>query len=96
MNDLLNHPYPIIIDSFREGEISTAKEEIMLAYFKKINKQVILSSTLKVQEYVVDKYNNIDHINLLDYSSHKDSKILSSNFSIQFNKILKEFNINIE
>lgn len=96
LNDLLNHPYPIIIDSFREGEISTAKEEIMLAYFKKINKQVILSSTLKVQEYVVDKYNNIDHINLLDYSSHKDSKILSSNFSIQFNKILKEFNINIE
>lgn len=96
LNDLLSHPYPIIIDSFREGEISTAKEEIMLTYFKKINKQVILSSTLKVQEYLVDKYNNIEHINLLDYSSHKDSKILCSNFSIQFNKILEEFKINVE
>ena len=68
----------------------------MLTYFKKINKQVILSSTLKVQEYLVDKYNNIEHINLLDYSSHKDSKILRSNFSIQFNKILEEFKINVE
>jgi len=51
---------------------------------------------LKVQEYLVNKYNNIKHINLLDYSSHKDSKTLRSNFLIQFNKILKEFKINVE
>ncbi len=32
-----------------EREISTRKEELMIDYYKKLNKQVILSATLKIK-----------------------------------------------
>lgn len=84
---------PIINDSFREGEISTRKEELMIDYYKKLNKQVILSATLKNQEYAVDKYSNIEGVNTIDYSINDDSKILNSKYTDEFILILKKFNI---
>ncbi|MGC4375100.1 hypothetical protein ABZF74_11980, partial [Streptococcus suis] len=93
LNNLLKHTYPIINDSFREGEISTRKEELMIDYYKKLNKQVILSATLKNQEYAVDKYSNIEGVNAIDYSINDDSKILNSKYTDEFILILKKFNI---
>ncbi len=51
LNNILSHNFPLIIDSFREGELSSSKEILMLDEFIKLNKQVILTSTLKDEEY---------------------------------------------
>jgi len=93
INNVLNHDYPIIIDSFREGELSTSKEEKMISQYKKLNKQVILTSTLKKEEYNSNKYFIIDNINVIDYSDIPDSKLLSDKYLLDFKKILNKFNL---
>ena len=47
---ILKHPFPVIIDAFREGEISTAKENIIIRKFNELPNQIIFSATLKEQE----------------------------------------------
>jgi hypothetical protein len=93
LNTILKHKFPIIIDSFRSGEISSNKERKMIEIYEHIGKQVIISSTLKSEEYATDKYKNTDTINVIDYNNHKDSKILSEKFSSDFKTIVKSFNI---
>lgn len=95
LNNLLKHSYPIINDSFREGEISTGKEELMIKHFKTLNKQVLLSATLKNQEYIDNKYENLPDINAIDYSINNDSKILDSKYIDEFIILLKKFNIEL-
>ncbi len=56
-------------------------------------KELILSATLKNQEYAVDKYSNIEGVNTIDYSINDDSKILNSKYTDEFILILKKFNI---
>lgn len=63
----------------------------MLRYYKQINKQVILTSTLKKEEYDVNKYSSIDNINVIDYSNNQNSKILQENFVDEFKNIIAEF-----
>lgn len=93
LNNLLSHQFPLIIDSFREGELSSSKETLMLKEFIKLDKQVILTSTLKDEEYNSDKYYNIDSLNVIDYSKFADSKILHENFVEEFKIILDKFGI---
>lgn len=93
LNSILTHEFPIIIDSFREGELSTSKEMIMLDEFLKLNKQVILTSTVKKEEYSADKYFNIDELNVIDYSNFEDSKILQESYVNDFRDLLIKFNI---
>lgn len=93
LNTILDHKFPIIIDSFREGELSTSKEMIMLEEFLKLDNQVILTSTVKKEEYSADKYFNIDGLNVLDYSSFEDSKILQESYVDAFSELLSKFNI---
>lgn len=95
LRDFLKHNFPIVIDSFRDGEISTAKEELMLEILSRIDNQVILSSTLKSEEYIEDKYSKLVGVNSIDYSDHKDSAILDSGHVQQFNSLLSGFNIGI-
>lgn len=95
LNNILTHNYPIIIDSFREGELSTAKEEKMIEEFVKLNKQVILTSTLKREEYSTDKYLSFKEVNTLDYSKLVDSKLLQEKHLEDFLKILEKFPITI-
>ena len=45
-----------------------------------------------ISEIFLDEFNG----HITNIRSHKDSKILRSDFSTQFNKILEEFKINIE
>jgi hypothetical protein len=93
---VLQHDFPIINDSFRSGEVSTDKERKMLEIYESLEKQVIVTSTLKEEEYATDKYTNTETINVLDYNGHDDSKILNSKFSDDFMNILRGFEINIE
>ena len=95
LNNVLQHKYPIIIDSFRSGEISSDKERKMIEIYENLDKQVVISSTLKSEEYATDKYTNTNKINIIDYNIHKDSKILSNKFSNDFQTIIKSFNISI-
>ena len=93
INDCLKHTFPIIIDYYRGGEISTTRENLMIECFKSLNKQVIITSTLKEQEYSTDKYSDIENINVIDYSSNEDSQILTSLKNESFKKIIDSFNI---
>lgn len=91
----LKHPFPIIIDSYRDGEVSTDKENIMLKNYKNIGTQVILTSTLKKDEYVNQKYTSMKDINAIDYSVNRDSKILQEINVDKFLEIISSFGINI-
>lgn len=93
LNEYFQHHFPLIVDSFRDGEISSSKEIIMLDEYKKINKQVILSSTLKNEEYNSLKYEEIANINAIDYNGHEDNKILQAKYTDKFNEILDLFTI---
>ena len=83
----------IIIDCFRSGEISTQKEEIMIEAFQEAGKQVILTSTLKKEEYSSNKYNKYENVNVIDYSVNQDSKILQAKHVPLFKEILNVFGI---
>ncbi|WP_061014963.1 hypothetical protein [Photobacterium leiognathi] len=90
INETLNHNFPILIDAFRDGELSSHKEEKMLNEFIGLGKQVILTSTLKKEEYKSNKYS--DHrINSIDYSLHPNGKLLSIDHNEEFRKCIDSF-----
>ncbi|NCP62962.1 MAG: hypothetical protein GW748_07580 [Alphaproteobacteria bacterium] len=91
LNNILQHDFPIIIDSFRDGEVSTQKEHKMLEVYQSLGKQVILTSTLKKEEYNSLKYKSFKNINALDYSSHINCGIMQSNKSKEFMDIISSF-----
>jgi len=93
LNNYFKHQFPIIVDSYRSGELSTNKEIKMIDIYKSANKQIILTSTLKAAEYNRPNYSEYEGINIIDYSSHRNSKILTFDFVEEFLGILKEFNI---
>ncbi len=73
----LKHDFPIIMDCFRKGELSTKKENIMIKEYQKTGVQVILSSTLKDEEYSSGtKYYNMDGVNAINYEPNPNSHIL--------------------
>ena len=88
---ILKHPFPIIIDAFREGEISTAKENIILEKFNELHNQIIFSATLKDQE--LNKYNSFSNINSIDYSTNITHHILNSHDVPILLQKLSEFSI---
>ncbi|MCK5606694.1 hypothetical protein KAR91_32630 [Candidatus Pacearchaeota archaeon] len=91
LNNILNHDFPIMVDSFRDGELSSKKEDGMLNIYEKMNKQIILTSTLKDEEYREDKYKSSVKINAIDYSTHEDSKILSADMASEFTDLVSHF-----
>lgn len=93
ISDCLKHKYPIIIDCFRDGEISTKRENLMIDCYKKLNKQVILTATLKEQEYSADKYSNLKDATVINYSSNQDSRILSQINNDSFKKLIEHFHL---
>ena len=90
--ELLHHPFPIIIDSFRDGELSTAKELYAIKKLNELPGQKILSSTLKQQEYQSSMYSELDNVNAIDYSSHSTSRILNKEDVKGFTDIVLSFN----
>lgn len=87
-------PMPIVIDSFRAEELSTEQEANALGLLKKVGKQVILSATLKTQEY--GKYDDQKDINGIDYSEHTSHHILSEGYVARFSELVSELGIRMQ
>lgn len=91
LSNLLNHSFPIVVDSFRDGELSTNKEDSMLEIYSNLGRQVILTSTLKDEEYNNDKYEKKGKVNSIDYSEHQDCKILNRDQKDEFIELISRF-----
>lgn len=89
LRSIFKHDFPIIMDYFRDGELSSNKEERVIELFSKFDNQVIFTATLKEQEK--GKYNNLANINHIDYMSHTPSKILSIKYKEAFLEEIKKF-----
>lgn len=89
--EVTKHKFPIIIDSFRAEELSSDNEKIVLKSFNEIQNQKIFTATLKEEE--VNKYDNIDFINHLNFIKYPPRKLLSSNNTKEFLKLIEEFNL---
>lgn len=61
----LDHSYPIIMDYFRDGELSSVKEESVIQTFGELNNQKNFTATLKSEE--MGKYKSLNEINGIDY-----------------------------
>lgn len=91
---VLQHNFPIVIDSFRAEDLSTGKENTVLDISKSIGNQVILTTTLKHEE--IGKYDALKGINHINYQSHNPSKILNNAFAKQFVTLLGNLSIEIK
>jgi len=85
------HPFPIIVDGFREGEIDSTGERIIITEFKELENQIIFTATLKGEEK--NHFSEYKFINAIDYSSFADSKILTPDFVPEFKRILSELGV---
>lgn len=85
--------FPLIVDCFRDGEISTEKEDKMINEYKKLRKQVLLTATLKDQEYTAKKYPLADDLNPIDFSTIQSNQILNQKYVAEFVELMKEFNL---
>lgn len=94
INDYFNHSYPLLIDCYRSGEISSQKEDIMIKNFISRDKQVIITSTLKKEEYTANKYDQYkDNANVIDYSNNESSKLLQSQYVARLEMIVESFGV---
>lgn len=87
----VHHNCPIIMDSVRAEDLSTEKENRVLNLFIELNKQCILTTTLKAEEK--DKYKDFSKIHIIDYTNHVTNKLLSEQCNDEFNSLLKNMNI---
>ena len=90
---IINHNHPIIIDDFREKELSTAKEKIALELYKDLPNQVIFTCTLKEEE--TKKYNDLEYVNQVDYTGFPDSHIMNKGDISKLREILGSLAISI-
>ena len=90
---VLQHDFPIVVDSFRAEDLSTTKENTVLDIYKELPNQVIFTTTLKEEEF--GKYDNRAGINHIDYKNHKPSKMLSDEYLDEFMNIMTSMSINL-
>ena len=90
-SQLMDLPMPIVIDSFRAEELSSQKEDNVLEMLIKLNKQVILTATLKNEE--MGKYEKRNDLTRIDYSRHASCKMLSEKYTENFVELIKEFGV---
>ena len=94
INDYFKHKYPLLIDSYRSGEVSTQKEDIMIKNFISRKKQVIITSTLKEEEYNAQKYDQYrGNANVIDYSNNESSKLLQPHYVGRLEAIVESFGV---
>ena len=82
-----------MMDYFRDGELSSEKEEIVLSTFGEFKNQIIFTATLKSEE--MGKYKGRENIKAIDYSPNEDSHILSSKYKRKFDVIMKSMMVKI-
>lgn len=88
---VLQHKFPIMMDDFRDGELSTDKENVVLEIFGSFINQIIFTATLKDEE--LGKYKKANGINAIDYSGNTDSHILNARSVDEFRELLKSLMI---
>lgn len=93
LSKVLNHNYPIVVDSFRAEDLSTTKENIVLDLYKELSNQVIFTTTLKLEE--LGKYDTRTDIHHIDYKEHAPSKMLSEVYVDEFCELLSSLSINL-
>ncbi len=93
LSKVLNHTYPIIVDSFRAEDLSTTKENIVIDLYKELPNQIIFTTTLKLEE--LGKYDNRTDIHHIDYKNHAPSKMLSEAYVDEFCGLLSSLSINL-
>ena len=93
IRNVLEHPFPIVIDSFRAEDLSTKKEQTVLDIYKSIPNQIIFTTTLKNQE--LGKYDNTDFINHIDYKNHTPCKMLSTAYLDEFKDIVAGLSVEL-
>ena len=93
LRKVLNHPYPIIVDSFRAEDLSTTKETKVINLCQNIGNQMIFTTTLKAEE--LGKYDNMEGIHHVDYTLHEPCKLLSASYNSSFNSLLAGLSINL-
>ena len=91
---LTKHSCPIIMYSFRAEDLSTEKEERVLALLSELKRQCILTTTLKAEEK--DKYVKMAGINAIDYTGHHSNKILGTEGLPAFIKLLSGLGISLQ
>lgn len=91
---LMDSDFPIIIDHFRGGELSSIKEEKILELFLALNKQIILTCTLKQEEN--DKYANNNSVHDISFDGVTKFKLLQPKYNKEFRDELKRFHINLD
>ena len=66
----------------------------MIGEYQKAKTQVILSATLKDEEYTSGrKYYDIPGVNAIDYECHQDSHILQPQYIAEFSSIINSFGL---
>ena len=93
LRKILEHTYPIVVDSFRAEDLSSTKENAVLNLFKALPNQVIFTTTLKTEE--MGKYDAREDINHVNYKDHVPSKMLSGTYVDEFAVLLKRLSIEI-
>lgn len=91
--EMTGHDCPIIMDSFRAEDLSTDKEKRVLELFGDLSNQCILTTTLKTEE--IGKYDTMNHIQIIDYTSHKTNKILNQECLEEFKQLLQKMYIEL-
>lgn len=79
---IIEHEFPIIVDSFRAEDLSTERERRVLQKFFELTNQIIFTTTLKEEEGL--KYNEIEGINCINYSGNQNYKILQQKYVNDF------------
>ena len=90
---VLEIDFPIIIDHFRDGEISSIKEENVISMFASLNKQVILTCTLKNEENT--KYDNRKDVNAISFDNIRSFNLMTQNDNEKFNELVRAFSISV-
>lgn len=97
LNDYYKHTYPLLIDCYRSGEISSQKEDVMIKNYILRKKQVIITSTLKKEEYSAHKYDQYkSDANIIDYSINQSSKLLQPQYVKELCSLVESFGIVFE
>ena len=91
--EMTGHDCPIIMDSFRAEDLSTDKEKRVLDLFGDLNKQCILTTTVKTE--VIGTYDAMENLHIIAYSSHKTNKILNESDLDNFKRLLKDMYIEL-
>lgn len=89
--EITAHECPIVMDSFRAEDLSTDKENRAIELFQECGKQCILTTTIKTEE--TGKYDKMEQVHIIDYSSHATNQLLSQAYVKDFEAYLKDFQI---